>query len=74
VFWAIICAAVSAYYYFKIIQAMFFKEAAQDIQDHGSIAVGASITPGFKALLILTAILVILLGIFPSLVTDSIRF
>jgi NADH-quinone oxidoreductase subunit N len=74
VFWAIICAAVSAYYYFKIIQAMFFKEAAQDIQDHGSIALGASITTGFKVLLILTAILIILLGIFPSLITDSIRF
>ena len=74
VFWAIICAAVSAYYYFKIIQAMFFKEAAQDIQDHGSIAVGASITTGFKVLLILTAILIILLGIFPSFIVDSLRF
>jgi len=74
VFWAIICAAVSAYYYFKIIQAMFFKEAGQDIQDHGSIAEGAHITNGFKALLILTALLIVLLGIFPSLITDTLRF
>ena len=74
VFWAILCAAVSAYYYFKIIQAMFFKVAGQEVEEHGSIAEGSTITIGFKVLLVLTAILIILLGIFPSLLTDSLRF
>jgi NADH-quinone oxidoreductase subunit N len=74
VFWAILCAAISAYYYLKIIQAMFFKVAGQEVQEHGSIAEGSTITTGFKVLLVLTAILIILLGIFPSLLTDSLLF
>ena len=74
VIWAVICAAVSAYYYFKIIQAMFFKEASQDVKDHGSIAAGSAITIGFKAILIFTAFLIILLGLFPFLLTEWLHF
>lgn len=61
---AVLCAAISAYYYFKVIQAMFFKEAAS------SEAIVEEITPMFKFILIVTAVLVIILGIFPGLVTD----
>ncbi|MBL0144688.1 MAG: NADH-quinone oxidoreductase subunit N [Chitinophagaceae bacterium] len=60
---AVLCAAISAYYYFKIIQAMFFKDAIAD-------NISEDVTPAFKAMLVVTAILVILLGIFPGLLTD----
>ena len=61
---AVLCAAVSAYYYFRIIQAMYFKEAG------GGEAITGDISLAFKALLILTAILILVLGFFPSLLTD----
>ncbi|MES2429583.1 MAG: NADH-quinone oxidoreductase subunit N [Bacteroidota bacterium] len=65
---AVLCAAISAYYYFRIIQAMFFKdsnEAPSEIWD---------INPRFKALLVITAALIILLGIFPSLIADWLHY
>jgi NADH-quinone oxidoreductase subunit N len=61
---AVLCAAISAYYYFKVIQAMYFKEAA-DERGHVTEANSA-----FKALLIITALLIIILGIFPFRLTD----
>jgi NADH-quinone oxidoreductase subunit N len=58
VIFALLMAAVSVYYYFRIIQAMYFKEGdAQPVE----------ITPVFKWTLVLLAALVILLGIFPNL-------
>ncbi|MBC7889117.1 MAG: NADH-quinone oxidoreductase subunit N [Ferruginibacter sp.] len=74
VLFAVLCAAVSAYYYFKIIQAMFFKEGSQDVKDHGSIALGENITPAFKLLLIITAVLIIVLGLFPWLITEWLHY
>jgi NADH-quinone oxidoreductase subunit N len=57
VIFAVLCAAVSVYYYFRIIQAMYFKEGeAQSLET----------TPGFGYLLILLAIIVIVLGVFPQ--------
>jgi hypothetical protein len=53
---------------------MFFKEASQDVKDHGSIAAGSAITIGFKAILIFTAFLIILLGLFPFLLTEWLHF
>jgi NADH-quinone oxidoreductase subunit N len=64
VIFAVLCAAISAYYYFRIIQAMFFKEAADDV------TLAEDITPAFKILLVITAILIIALGLFPTLLTD----
>lgn len=65
---AVLCAAISAYYYFRIIQAMFFKDsnevAAQDWD----------ITTGFKVLLVITAGLIILLGLYPTLITDWLHY
>ena len=61
---AVLCAAISAYYYFKVIQAMYFKEPAQDA-NHQMDA-----PPSFKWLLIFTAAIIIILGIFPGLVID----
>jgi NADH-quinone oxidoreductase subunit N len=61
---AVLCAAISAYYYFKIIQAMFFKDAASNE------SIVEEITPAFKIMLIVTSFLVIALGVFPGLLTD----
>jgi NADH-quinone oxidoreductase subunit N len=68
VIFAVLCAAISAYYYFRIIQAMFFKENTDDV------LLADDITPAFKILLIITAILIIVLGLFPSLITDWLYF
>ena len=74
VVFAVLCAAISAYYYFKIIQAIFFKEGSEQVQTQGSIAMGQTITPAFKFLLIFTATLIIILGIFPSLLTEWLHY
>jgi NADH-quinone oxidoreductase subunit N len=51
-------AAISVYYYFRVIQAMYFKEGeAQAIE----------VSAGFKWVITLVAAVVILLGIFPQL-------
>ncbi len=68
VIFAAICAAISAYYYFRIIQAMFFKEVAADV------VIAEDITPAFKILLVITAVLIIALGLFPNLLTDWLYF
>lgn len=65
---AVLCAAISAYYYFRIIQAMFFKES----YEAGTVV--ENITPAFKILLVITAILIIILGMLPFLLTDWLYF
>ncbi len=55
---AVLMAAVSVYYYFRVIQAMFFKEGDAEL---------AATTPAFRGTLVALAALVILLGIFPNL-------
>lgn len=67
VVFAVLCAAVSAYYYFRILQAMFFKES------NGNSNIW-NITPAFKTLLIITSVLIIIIGLFPSLLTDWLRY
>ena len=62
---ALLCAAISAYYYFKIIQAIFFKESSSAEGDLTEV-----ITTAFKLMLIITAVLIILLGVMPGLLTD----
>ncbi|MEP6927020.1 MAG: NADH-quinone oxidoreductase subunit N [Ginsengibacter sp.] len=61
---AVICAAISAYYYFRIIQSMYFKEPAPGINSQ------MNITSSFKFLLILTSVLIIILGVLPGLLID----
>jgi NADH-quinone oxidoreductase subunit N len=54
-------AAVSVYYYFRVIQAMYFKEGqSQAIQ----------VTTSFKWTMATLAFLIILLGIFPGLLLN----
>ena len=58
VIFAVLMAAVGVYYYFKVIQAMYFKDG-----DPGEIRV----TPVFTWSLFTLAIIIIVLGIFPNL-------
>lgn len=61
---AIICAAISAVYYFRVIQAIYFKEPPTDK------ARQMDITGGFKYLLIIATAIIIIFGILPSLLVD----
>jgi NADH-quinone oxidoreductase subunit N len=65
VIFAVLMAVVSIYYYFRVIQAMYFKEG-----DGQAIEV----TTAFKLTLILLAGLIILLGIFPNLIINWLYF
>jgi NADH-quinone oxidoreductase subunit N len=60
-FWLVIIgilsAAVSIYYYFRVIQAMYFKEG-KDPEIH--------VSEGFKTILLVTALIIIILGIHPD--------
>lgn len=57
VIFAVLCAAISVYYYFRVIQAMYFRDGENPQLD---------VSPSFKGLLILLAVIIILLGIFPQ--------
>ncbi len=61
---AVICAVIGVVYYFKVIQAIYFKEP--DNNDNQNIVV----TKSYKFLLLVTAGLIILLGILPGVVID----
>jgi NADH-quinone oxidoreductase subunit N len=65
VIFAVLMAAVSVYYYFRVIQAMYFKDGqSQSLQ----------VTPAFKWTLVMLAALVILLGVYPSLIIGWLYF
>ena len=68
VIFAVICAAISAIYYFRVIQAIYFKDPVQGVNDT------INTTPAFKWLLVITIALIILLGILPGLVIDWIYY
>jgi len=58
VIFAVLCAAISVYYYFRIIQAMYFKTGEpQNLQA----------SAGFTYLLVALALIIVLLGIFPDI-------
>jgi NADH-quinone oxidoreductase subunit N len=61
----VLFAAVSAYYYFRVIQAMYFKEGNPETE---------TITPSFKWGLIFVAAIVILLGVFPTAILNWLYF
>lgn len=63
---AVLMAAVSVSYYFRVIQAMYFKE--------GDAALVRQPSPGFKAALAVVAILLLVLGLFPGIITSSLYF
>lgn len=61
----VLFAAVSAYYYFKVIQAMYFKD--------GKVVL-APVTARFKYLLLFVAVLTVLLGVYPSVLLSFLYF
>lgn len=63
---AVLMAAVSVYYYFRLVQAMYFKEG----NGGGSIQLSSS----FKYTMIVLAGITILLGIFPDLLINWVYF
>jgi NADH-quinone oxidoreductase subunit N len=65
VIFAVLCAAISVYYYFRVIQAMYFKEGDSHITETSTT---------FKVILALLAGLVILLGLFPQLILNKLYF
>jgi NADH-quinone oxidoreductase subunit N len=64
VIFALLMAAVSAYYYFRVIIAMYFKSGNPELQ--------APVAMGDKVLLVLTAALVILIGVAPQIILQVI--
>ena len=63
---AVLMAAVSVYYYFRLVQAMYFKEGK------GNISI--QLSPSFKYIMITLAAVTILLGIFPNLLINWLYF
>ncbi|MFP5041391.1 NADH-quinone oxidoreductase subunit N [Parasediminibacterium sp. JCM 36343] len=59
---AVLFAAISVYYYFKVIQAMYFKE--------GNSLTIEPIKSSFKFSLIVLAAIIIILGIFPTVLLN----
>lgn len=66
VVFAVLMAAVSVYYYFKVIQAMYFKSA-----DNNS---APSFKPSFCIALALLAASLVILGLFPDLLLRQLYF
>ena len=62
---AVLFAAVSVYYYFRVIQSMYFKEG---------VAETTEITTGFKAGLVFVAALIVLIGVLPSVLLNYFYF
>lgn len=56
VIFAVLMAAVSVYYYFRVIQAMYFRDGQASIQ----------VSNGFKWTLAAIAALIIILGVYPN--------
>ncbi|MGN6490807.1 MAG: NADH-quinone oxidoreductase subunit N [Agriterribacter sp.] len=62
---AVLMAAISAYYYFRVIQAMYFKEGDADVKPFSKT---------FRITLFVTALLVIILGLFPGALIKGLYF
>lgn len=65
VIFAVVMAAISVYYYFRLIQAMYFKEGdGQEIET----------TTLFNGVMISIAVLILLLGVLPTALLDRLLF
>jgi NADH-quinone oxidoreductase subunit N len=62
---AVLMAAVSVYYYFRLIESMYFREGP---------AIAVNFSQGFRITLVLVAAATIILGLFPGLLTQWIYF
>jgi len=62
---AVIFAAISAYYYFRVIQAMYFKAGNAEVRSYNK---------GFCFMLVILAAITILIGIFPTIILNWFYF
>ena len=62
IIFAVLMAAVSAYYYFKVIMSMYFYEGDAELTEESNAVE--------KTLMIINAVLVILLGVMPGLILN----
>ena len=62
---AILCAAVSVYYYFRVIQAMYFREGSAEDENQAPV-----FSSSFKVIMVLNSILILILGIHPDWLTN----
>ncbi|TAD81878.1 MAG: NADH-quinone oxidoreductase subunit N [Bacteroidetes bacterium] len=69
---AMLCAAISVYYYFRVIQAMYFKPLGG--VPGTSTSLTTSTTRAFNYTLLVMALLVILLGLQPQLLLQFLYF
>jgi len=59
---AVLFAAISAYYYFRVIQAMYFKEGNENtIQT-------TAISKPFQIMLVVISIMILIIGIYPEII------
>ena len=65
VIFAVLMAAISVYYYFRVIQAMYFKEGEAQVIE---------VSTSFKWVITIVAALVILLGVYPQLLFNWFYF
>jgi NADH-quinone oxidoreductase subunit N len=63
---AVLMAAISVYYYFRLIQAMYFKD--------GNGGAGIQLSSSFKYTMVVLAAVTILLGVFPNLLLNWLYF
>ena len=61
-----IFAAISVYYYFRVIQAMYFKD--------GNVAFKFEISNAFKILIVVLALLIIVIGVYPQIISFFLYF
>jgi NADH-quinone oxidoreductase subunit N len=71
VFFAVAMAAVSAYYYFRVLQAIFFKPLPADAANKPIIS---NISTGYVWVLYSIAVLIIVLGLFPTFITSWLHY
>jgi NADH-quinone oxidoreductase subunit N len=62
---AVIFAAISAYYYFRVIQAVYFKTGNPEVRSYNK---------GFCFMLVILAAITILIGIFPTIILNWFYF
>ena len=61
---AVICAAISAIYYFRVIQAIYFKESSLGMPP------AIDVNKSFKYLLVIAAVIIIIVGLDPAIIVD----
>jgi len=59
---AVLFAAISAYYYFRVIQAMYFKDGNENITQT------TGISKSFQFMLVLISIMILVIGIYPEII------